>query len=140
MQFHFTSYLKGRVMMKLNFTIIKSLTLLVAIAALAASISAQENDSTAKKKRRGPLPFFFGKIGVDDDQREALYDIQDSYDDKIKILRLEMKKLLAERDAAMEATLTPGQKLRLSELKAEAVNNAKKGTGPAKKKEVKAEE
>lgn len=127
-------------MMKLNFTVIKSLTLLVAIVALVASLSAQEIDSTAKKKRRGPLPFYFGKIGVDDDQREKLYDIQDSYDDKLKALRLEMKKLLAERDTAMEATLTPGQKLRLSELKATAVKNAKKGTGPAKKKEVKAEE
>lgn len=117
-----------------KFAVVKNLTLLLAFVGLCAGIYAQESESSAKAKRRGPLPFYFGKIGVDQAQRTKLYDIQDSYDDKLKALRLQMKKLLAERDAAMEAELTPGQKLRLSELKAEAVKDAKKGTQPAKRK------
>lgn len=99
----------------------------------AAGTYAQEGDSTAKKKRRGPLPFYYGKLGVSDAQREKLYDIQDSYEDKLKALRMEIKKLLAERETAMQETLTPGQKLRLQELKAEAEKKAPAGKKPAKK-------
>lgn len=105
--------------------------LLMSISVLT-SIYAQENDSTAKSKRRKPLPFYFGKIGLDKDQQEKLYTIQESYEAKLEKLRQEMKALLAQRDAEMEANLTPGQKLRLQELQAAAKNKSEKGLAPAK--------
>ena len=108
--------------------------LLFAIISLtvAGGIFAQETSTKAKVKRRGPLPSYFGKIGVDDEQRKKLYTVQESYQAKLAALRKEMKALLAQRDAEMEALLTPGQKLRLQELKADAVKNAKRGFKPAK--------
>lgn len=97
----------------------------------AAIIHAQENEKAASKERRGPLPFYFGKLGVSETQREKLYDIQDSYEARLEELRKEMKRLLAERDEKMEELLTPGQKLRLQELKAEAAKKDKGGQKPA---------
>ncbi len=114
--------------------IVRVTCLMIAITSLtlAGGISAQESDTTAKAKRRGPLPSYFGKIGVDDDQRKKLYSVQESYQERLAALRKEMKGLLAQRDTEMEALLTPGQKLRLQELKADAVKKAKKGFKPAK--------
>lgn len=106
--------------------------LLLMSLSVLTSIYAQENDSSEKSKRRKPLPFYFGKIGLDEDHREKLYTIQESYEAKLEKLRQEMKTLLAQRDAEMEATLTPGQKLRLQELQAEAKNKSEKGLTPAK--------
>lgn len=115
--------------------------LVIAIMSLtiAGGISAQESDATAKAKRRGPLPSYFGKIGVDDDQRKKLYSVQESYQERLAALRKEMKALLSQRDSEMEALLTPGQKLRLQELKAEAVKKAKRGFKPVKAAVKKAE-
>ncbi len=114
--------------------------LAIAITSLTfiGGTSAQESDSTAKAKRRRPLPSYFGKIGVGDEQRKKLYSVQDSYQGKLAALRKEMKALLAQRNTEMEALLTPGQKLRLQELKASAVKKAKKGLKPAKATDQKA--
>jgi hypothetical protein len=121
-------------MLRKNFSRITCLVIAITSLTLAGGISAQESDNTAKAKRRGPLPSYFGKIGVDDDQRKKLYSVQESYQDKLAALRKEMKALLAQRDTEMEALLTPGQKLRLQELKADAVKKVKKEFKPAAKK------
>jgi hypothetical protein len=76
--------------------------------------------SAAPADRPGPLPANFGKIAVNDQQREQLYKIQDEYEARIDGLQRQIKALLQEREQKMEAVLTPGQKLRLAELKAEA--------------------
>lgn len=106
--------------------------LVVFAALIAASLQAQDTSDAKPKSRRSPLPYYYGKLGVDNDQRAKLYSIQDSFEAKLESLREQMKALLAEREAAMEATLSPGQKLRLNELKADAVKNAKAGTQPKK--------
>ncbi len=74
--------------------------------------------ATAKETeaRRGPLPFYYGKLGMSDEQREAAYDVMDAYDSKIEALKQQMKTLMQEREEKLKATLTPGQKLRLQEL------------------------
>jgi Spy/CpxP family protein refolding chaperone len=74
----------------------------------------------ADGERPGPLPNYFGKIAVNDAQRADLYKVQDEYDAKIDALQMQIKALLKERDSKMEALLTPGQKLRLQELRDEA--------------------
>ena len=87
---------------------------------------AQEGDAKPQQERRGPLPTFFGKLGVGDDQREKMYALQNEYEKKLKPLRDEIKKLIAERDQKLEDMLTEGQKLRLSELKQEAKERSRK--------------
>ncbi len=90
-----------------------------ATAPTAPGAAAQETEP-----RRGPLPFYFGKVGMSDEQRDQAYDVQEAYDAKIEPLKDEIKKLLAERDTKLTALLTDGQKLRLKELQDEARKKA----------------
>ena len=76
--------------------------------------------SRAETRRRRPLPAYYGKIGVTDEQREQLHAIQDRYHQQIDALQQQIRQLIRERDAEMEKLLTPGQKLRLQELRQEA--------------------
>ncbi len=118
-------------MLRFKITALTLLSMMIVSTAFVANIPAQESNSTAKAKANNRLPFYFGKLGVDEDQRKKLYAVQDSYEAKLAALRKEMKDLLKQRDAEMQELLTPGQKLRLNELKAQAVKNAKKGEKPA---------
>jgi type II secretory pathway component HofQ len=109
---------------------------LLAVPYLVLAQSEGEAPSkTPAEGRRSPLPSLFGKIAVNDQQREQLYRIQDEYAAKIDALQQQIKALLAERDAKMEGVLTPGQKLRLAELREEARQRAAKqkeaGSGDA---------
>jgi len=88
-------------------------------ATLEAKPDAKTTDAD-EDDRHAPLPNYFGKIGVSDEQREKLYGVQDDYTAKIEPLQKQIKALLKERDAAMEDMLTAGQKLRLKELRQEA--------------------
>lgn len=67
-------------------------------------------------ERRGPLPYYFGKLGMSDGQKQQAYKVQDEYDAKIEDLKNQLKALLAERDQKLESLLSPGQKLRYKEL------------------------
>ena len=82
---------------------------------------AAESDSA---ERRSPLPTYYGMIGVSDEQREKLYEIQDRYEVKLEALREQLKALVRERDAELEKELTPGQRLRIAELREEARKRA----------------
>jgi hypothetical protein len=95
-----------------------------------AQSGGEAPSKTPAEGRRGPLPNLFGKIAVNDQQREQLYHIQDEYAAKIDALQQQIKALLQERDAKMEAVLTPGQKLRLAELREEARQRAAKQKEP----------
>jgi Spy/CpxP family protein refolding chaperone len=98
---------------------------------LPASLPAQ-NDAdqtpaateTETKEYRGPLPNYFGKLGVGDEQREKLYAVDAEYAGRIKALQKQIAELEKERDGRLEELLTPGQKLRLKELREEAVRRA----------------
>ncbi|MEW4531034.1 hypothetical protein [Maioricimonas sp. JC845] len=81
--------------------------------------------TSEKPERRRPLPTYFGKIGVTDEQREQLYAIQDEYHSQIDALQQQIRQLIRERDERMEQLLTPGQKLRLQELREEARRRAR---------------
>lgn len=81
---------------------------------------ASDAGKPAAAERRAPLPNYFGKIAVNDMQRVQLYQIQDEYETQIDALQQQIRQLLNERDEKMESVLTPGQKLRLKELKEEA--------------------
>ncbi len=99
------------------------MVLAVGLCSFSAAQEATDSPaaaSVAEEKQEFRLPFFFGKLGVPDGQRDTLIGIHQSYEEKLELLREQMKTLLKERDAAMEASLTEGQKLRLRELRAEA--------------------
>lgn len=103
--------------------------LLAAAITLPQTLTAQNNEAQEKpaaesKDYRGPLPFYYGKLGLNDEQKELFYGIQDEYQKQIDTLRKQIAKLEQERDAKMEEHLTPGQKLRLKELREEARKKA----------------
>ena len=102
----------------------RSVLLLTIGIGLFSFSSAQEaiTDAPAKAKEQQSfrLPYYFGKLGVGDAQRDKLIAINQSYEEKLAPLRQQIKQLLKERDQTMEESLTEGQKLRLKELRAEA--------------------
>lgn len=104
--------------------------LAVGIALPLTLVTAQEQaqeDSAQSRERRGPLPNYFGKLGLSDAQREDMYAMQATYHDKIKPLEDEIERLQQELNEKLEAKLTPGQALRLKELRAEARERGAEG-------------
>ena len=91
----------------------------------AARQSAGKGTADGNKKARR-LPAGYGLLGLNDGQREQVYSVQSSYQSQIDKLRAELAQLAQQRDAKMEAVLTPGQKARLQELRAESKANSEK--------------
>ncbi len=91
----------------------------------AAPGSKQEG--TAGKQRRR-LPPYYARV-VDDKQREAIYAIQDEYAPRIEELQKQLEALIAERDAKIQAVLTPEQLEQVQQLAAEAQKQRKKRGG-----------
>lgn len=117
---------KGKTM---HFTRLLLACVLVGGVALQISlVTAQEKapQKAGAEERRGLLPFYFGKLAVSDDQRDKLYALQGEYEKKLESLRAEIKRTEQERDRKMEELLTPGQKLRLQELREEAKRRGEK--------------
>jgi Spy/CpxP family protein refolding chaperone len=105
-----------------------ALALATAIGGLAEDSkpksSASKGTSTAGESRpRRQLPYFFGKLGLNDGQREKIYDIQGSYQDRLDRLQAEIDQLIRERNKKTEAVLTPGQRMRLKELRMESAGS-----------------
>lgn len=67
-------------------------------------------------KVKGQLPQHWGKIGLEDKQKQEIYKIQGKYNDKIDKLEAEIKELKASRDKDMKGVLTPDQKKRLDDI------------------------
>ncbi len=112
------------------------------ILAVSAPALAQDSASgasgkgpSAKKaeKAAGRLPAYYGKVKVTPDQREKILSIQKEYTAKIDSLRKQLDTLTKERDAKMEAVLTPEQQKQMAEMKAAA----KKSRGSKKAAEDK---
>ncbi|HEX4129101.1 MAG TPA: hypothetical protein VHZ24_03600 [Pirellulales bacterium] len=116
-----------------------SVILIGGLCAVAISRAADDPKSTspeakaAKKQRadaRGYLPPYYKNV-VDPTQREKIYKIQNSYDEKIDALEKQLKELSDQRDAEIEAVLTPEQKKKVQELAAAAKANRSKKTAAA---------
>jgi hypothetical protein len=119
-----------------------AVALLLGLASLPQLLIAQADPAPTKPAaekadRNAPLPDYWGKIGVSEDQRKKLNTIRGEYAPKLADLRKQIQALEAERDAKMELELTDGQKLRLKELRDEAKQKAaaeaaaKKDAAPA---------
>jgi hypothetical protein len=101
-----------------------ALGIVLPMTLVTAQEPAQE-ESAQPQDRRGPLPFYFGKLGLSDAQREEMYTLRAAYDEKIKPLEEQIALLKEELNEKLETKLTPGQKLRLKELREEARQRGK---------------
>lgn len=94
------------------------------LAAQNGETGSKEKAAAAKEERVAPLPSYWGKLALNTEQRQKVYAIRDEYTDQIGELQKKIDALEKERDARMEKELTPGQKLRLQELREEARRRA----------------
>jgi hypothetical protein len=100
--------------------------LAVAWAGAGHPVAGQDSEQDAKpaaaqkaKKFRGRLPAHFGRV-VSQQQRQAIYKIQEEYWPKISALKEQLAALTNERDEKVRALLTPEQAKKIDELKAAA--------------------
>jgi Spy/CpxP family protein refolding chaperone len=86
------------------------------------------------KKFRGRLPNYYRQV-VDEEQRKTIYQIQEEYAAKIDAVRKQLEALMAERDAKVEAVLTPEQRKEVERLREEAraKRRAERDAGPGAK-------
>ncbi len=94
---------------------------------LPQAITAQNGDADSaatSKDYRGPLPSHYGKLGMSDAQKDKAYSILESYEEQIEKLRKQIEEIEAKRETEVATILTPGQKLRLQELREEAAKEA----------------
>ena len=82
---------------------------LLALATVGPAISAQDSETPAKappdvkiKKFHPRLPNYYGTV-VDEEQRQAIYDIQREYHPEIARLKAQLEALMEERNEKIEA-------------------------------------
>ena len=77
---------------------------------------AAPQGTSPTRQVRGRLPNHYGKV-VTDQQRQTIYALQALYAPHIEKLQAQIDALTRERDARIEAVLTPTQRKQLAELK-----------------------
>lgn len=107
-------------------------------AVLAVMVAMTSVATAAPKKKaadaKGRLPRGYAAV-VDDAQREKIYEVQSNFADKLADLKKQLQTLISERDAAVEAILTPEQREKVASSKG-AVKPKKAGAKPAAKKKA----
>ncbi|MCL6505328.1 MAG: hypothetical protein K6T86_21855 [Pirellulales bacterium] len=94
-----------------------------------AAASGKKEVSANKPRRR--LPPFYSRV-INNMQREAIYAIQDEYAPRIDELEDQLEALIAERDAKIEAVLTPEQLEQVKQLATEAQQRRKRRSSGTK--------
>jgi hypothetical protein len=82
--------------------------------ATLATPKAKAPAAARKVTRR--LPNNYGKLQLNDAQKETIYGLQTMYNSKIEALEEQIQMLKEQRDAEIEAVLTPAQKQALKAL------------------------
>ena len=91
---------------------------------------SEKGDGVKKAARSGDrLPANYAKIGVSDEQRKKIYEIQGKYDKDIAALQKQIAELRSKESAEVEAVLTADQKKAL-----QAANDESKKKAAEKKK------
>lgn len=94
--------------------------------------AAARGEGPARRARSGQLPPYYRDV-VSDEQRQKIYAIQAEYNAQIGELEAKVAQLRKERDAKIEALLTPEQKKRIEDLRAAAKGKRpSRGRGNAK--------
>lgn len=102
------------------------------------AVKTEKSEGAKKSAKSGDrLPANYAKIGVSEDQRKKIYEIQNKYDDQISALQKQIADLKAKETAEVEAVLTPEQKKALQnaneESKKKAAEKKKSGEKGAEK-------
>jgi len=77
-------------------------------------------------KMRGQLPQNWGKLGLSDEQKQKIYEVQSKHRAKIETLEKQIAELKDQQRKDMEAVLTAAQKARLREIVAGKVPSDEK--------------
>lgn len=86
---------------------------------------AEKGDGAKKAAKSGDrLPANYAKIGVSEEQRKKIYEIQGKYNDQIAALQKQLADLRAKEKAEVEAVLTPEQKKALQTASDESQKKA----------------
>jgi hypothetical protein len=95
-----------------------------------AAAKGEKSEGAKKAAKAGDrLPPNYTKIGISDEQRKKIYEVQNKYEDQISALEKQIADLKAKQKADVEALLTPEQKKSL-----EAANEESKKKAADKKK------
>lgn len=74
----------------------------------------------AADKAKGRLPNFYGKLGLNDEQKAKIYDVQAKHRPEVEKLEEQLKALKAKETTEIDAVLTAEQRTKLAELQTEA--------------------
>jgi hypothetical protein len=91
----------------------------VAIVFTASGLLFGDDKDTKKDTKavkQGVLPTNYGKLGLNDEQKKKIKDIQGEYGAKIQELQDQIRELRKKERLAVEELLTDTQKARLREL------------------------
>lgn len=103
----------------------------VAITLVASGILFGDDKETKKDTKgvkQGTLPALYGRLGLSDDQKKKIRDIQGDYRAKIQDLEDQIRELRRKERSAVENLLTDSQKARLRELLLEKAPGDKEKT------------
>jgi Spy/CpxP family protein refolding chaperone len=79
-------------------------------------VAQDKGKDTPSGKVRGTLPQNWGKLGLTDEQKQKVYEIQSKVRAKVDDLKAKIKDLQDQERKDMEGVLTPAQKARLREI------------------------
>jgi hypothetical protein len=108
-------------------------------APVAANADSTTDAKTENGKLKGRLPSGWGKLGITDPQKLAIYKVEATYADQLDSLRKQIADVEAKRDADMRNILTDAQQKRLGDKpdKAEAKAAKKAAAAEAKNGDAK---
>jgi hypothetical protein len=84
-------------------------------ASVQADTTTLDADKSDNLKIKGRLPSGWGKLGITDAQKQAIYKVQASYQARLDALRDQLTDLETKRDADMRGLLTDAQLKRLND-------------------------
>jgi Spy/CpxP family protein refolding chaperone len=88
----------------------------VMLAGLMTPIVIAQGKDAPSGKMRGTLPQNWGKLGLTDEQKQKIYEIQGKVRVKVDELKAKIKDLQDEERKDMEKILTDAQRARLREI------------------------
>lgn len=92
-----------------------ALLLLAGLLLLSSNGLFSQEAKDPPSKVKGILPAYYGKIGLADDQKAAIYKIQAKYRDEIKKLEDKIAETRADERREMDKVLTAEQRQKLIE-------------------------
>jgi hypothetical protein len=94
-----------------------------------------ETKAKAGKRAADParrVPYYFGQLGLSDEQRESIYEIQGRHQPKIEALEKQIEELRAQSLKECEAVLSDAQRKMLADRRAAAAEARAKRVTVAK--------